>query len=177
MDWITHYMVAFILGRKLGLNKEGMMAITLGALVLDFDVILYLLPGSLSHGTLTHTAGGMLVLGAVSTLAMYGWKKKMLGTWIGLGLASHILLDMVNTLSFFDPGKRLFYPISGSVYSLESFAFINPLAIWATITAALFSISLVMLITYASRGDMPWRVWYDERPLVAYWRGKLGARD
>lgn len=62
MDWITHFKVAFILGRKPGVNSEGMMVTSQGALVLDFDVIFYLLPVTISHGTLTHTAGGMLLV-------------------------------------------------------------------------------------------------------------------
>jgi hypothetical protein len=31
MDWLTHYMIAFITGRKLHFEKIQMMAITLGA--------------------------------------------------------------------------------------------------------------------------------------------------
>ena len=175
MDWITHFMIAFIIGRKLRLDREQMMALTLGALVLDFDVIFDLIPGAPTHGTLTHTLGGVIVLGMASTLAMQAWKGRMLGLWIGLGLASHILLDMVNTLSAFDGGKRLLYPITSSIFSLGAVT-VHPLMIWAVITSALFSFSVVMLALYVYRGDAPWRVWFDERPMVAYWRERLGSR-
>jgi membrane-bound metal-dependent hydrolase YbcI (DUF457 family) len=171
MDWITHYMVAFILGRKMGLERNEMMAITLGALVLDFDVIFYLIPG-LSHGTFTHTIVGMVLLGLAATLAMYGWKKVMLGAWIGLGILTHITLGMVNTFSIFEDGKVFFFPFSETVYTLEPLVQ-NPLLVWAVISAALFSFSFVMLGIYIIEGDYPWRVWYDERPLVEYWRGKF----
>ncbi len=166
-------MVAFLLGRKFRLDKERMMAITLGALVLDIDIALYLLPGPLSHGTFTHTLGGALVLGAICTVAMFLWKKRWTAQWVALGIASHMSLDMINTMSIFDDGKQLLYPLSDEVFSLKDYV-PYPDLLWAIISAAVFSFSIVMLAIYFVERDYPWRVWYDERPLVEYWRKRLG---
>jgi membrane-bound metal-dependent hydrolase YbcI (DUF457 family) len=172
VDWITHYLVAFIIGRRFRLDKERMMAITLGALILDVDIVLYLLPGSLSHGTFTHTLGGALALGAICTFAIYAWKRKWAAPWIALGAFSHISLDMINTLSVFDDGKQLLYPLSDMVFCLKEYV-PYPDLVWAVLTAAVFSFSITMLAIYIYQKDYPWRVWYDERPLVEYWRKRF----
>lgn len=172
MDWITHYMVAFFLGRKFRLDKIRMIAITLGALVLDVDIILYLFPGPLSHGTLTHTLGGALVLGAICTVAIFLWKKKWTAQWVALGIVSHISLDMINTMSIFDEGKQLLYPLSDKVFTLKGYVPDQDL-VWAIMSAAIFSFSIIMLAKCIIEGDYPWRVWYDERPLIKYWRSKV----
>lgn len=168
-------MIAFITGRKLQLEKIQMMAITFGALILDIDFPYYLFPGTIlpAHGTITHTLGGALVLGTICALAMYAWKRKWAAQWIALGIVSHISLDMINTLSIFDDGKQLLYPLSDKVFSLKDYI-PYPDLIWALISAAVFSFFIVQLAIYLIERDYPWRVWYDERSVVEYWREKLG---
>ncbi|MDO9538102.1 MAG: metal-dependent hydrolase [Thermoplasmata archaeon] len=172
MDWITHYLVAFITGRKLRLDKEQMMAITLGSLILDIDIIYYLFPGTIIpvHGTLTHTLLGASVLCLLAAVAMFVWKKRNFAHIIGLGIVTHLGLDMINTMSIFDSGKMLLFPISGALFSLADYI-PYPNIVWALMTSAVFTVSLSMLAKYIYNRDYPWRVWFDERPIVAYWRG------
>ncbi|MBU4031884.1 MAG: metal-dependent hydrolase [Candidatus Thermoplasmatota archaeon] len=172
MDWITHYLVAFITGRKLRLDREQMMAITLGALVLDIDIFYYLFPGTIIpvHGTLTHTLLGASILCILAAVAMFVWKKRNFAHIIGLGIVTHLCLDMINTLSIFDAGKGLFFPYSGALFSLADYIPYTNL-VWALATSTVFTVSLGMLAKYIYNRDYPWRVWLDERPIVEYWRG------
>lgn len=169
MDWITHFMVAFILGRALKLDRNGMIAVTLGALVLDADVVFYILPGTLSHGTVTHTLAGGVLLGLACAVGMKAWKGASGWHLVALGIASHLALDMVNTLSVFDGGKMLLYPFSGTVFTLKDYIHGADLA-WAVITAAVFAASAVAMLVSVSCGDHPWRVWFDERPALGRWK-------
>ena len=177
MDLISHYIIAFLIGRKLDLDDHRLQALTLGALILDIDVIYYLFPGSIipTHGTLTHTLLGAVLFGVLGTAAMWRWKRKFLGSWVAVGIISHFMLDMLNTISVYDGGKRLLFPITDTVYSLEPFV-PNPILVWAIISAAIFSFCLVMAGKLTLEGEPPWRIWYDERPLVEKWRSKKEKR-
>ena len=77
-------------------------------------------------------------------------------------MGSHIVLDMVNTLSPFDGGKQLLWPFDTTYYSLGDIV-PYPYVAWVILAGAIFSFSLVMALMHFKEGDAPWRVWFDER--------------
>jgi hypothetical protein len=79
---------------------------------------------------------------------------------------------MINTLSVYDGGKMLLYPFADTVFSLKDWV-PHPDIAWYVLTALIFSFSIIMLAANILRGIPPWRVWFDERPLVRYWREKF----
>lgn len=164
MDPFSHYMIAFLIGRRLGFKRSRMMAITLGALVLDIDVIYYLYPDHFLpvHGSVTHTFSAMIFFWIICTALFLLWKRRFLGGCIFLGIGSHIVLDMVNTLSPFDGGKQLLWPFDTTYYSLGDMV-PYPHLVWAIIAGAIFAFCLVMAWKHYEEGDAPWRVWFDER--------------
>lgn len=178
MDWLSHYMIAFLIGRKMELDDQKLQAFTLGALILDIDIIYYLFPGTIIpiHGTLSHTLIGALLFGGIGMAAMWIWKRKFLGVWVAVGIVSHLMLDMLNTLSAYDSGKELLYPISEATYSLEG-SVPYPYLIWAIVSAAIFSFSLVMAGKLTMEGEPPWRIWFDERPLLEKYRTRRSGPE
>jgi membrane-bound metal-dependent hydrolase YbcI (DUF457 family) len=164
MDPFSHYMIAFLIGRQLKLKRNQMMALTFSALVLDIDVIYYLYPHHFLpvHGSITHTFLAMIFFWIICTALFFVWKRRFLGGCVFLGIGSHIVLDMVNTLSPFDGGKQLLWPLERTYYSLGDIV-PNPHLAWAILAAAILSFSIVMAWKRYKEGDAFWRVWFDER--------------
>lgn len=173
MDWLTHYMIAYLIGKKLKLDDSKIQELTLGALILDIDVVYYLFPNWIIpvHGTLSHTLIGALVFGAIATAIMWYWKRNNLMGWIAFGITTHLALDLLNTMSVFDGGKRLLYPITDTVFTIQPYV-PTPSLTWAIVSAAVFSFSLVMASKLTLEGEPPWRVWFDERPVIEYWKNR-----
>ncbi len=166
MDWLSHYMLGFLLGRRLSLDNDSMQALTLGALMLDMDIVKYLVPDSSLpvHGTLSHTLLGAIIFTIAASIVFLVMKKKFMGHWVAIGILMHLGLDMVNTISIYDSGKELLYPVRDTTYTLEPY-FPYPVISWAIMAASIFAFSFTMFIKYAKEGDAPWRVWFDDRPI------------
>ncbi|KYK25599.1 MAG: hypothetical protein AYK23_03925 [Candidatus Proteinoplasmatales archaeon SG8-5] len=157
-------MIAFMIGRQLELGRDQLMALTFSALILDIDVIYYLYPDHFLpvHGSITHTFSAMVFFWIICAALFLVWKRRFLGGCAFIGMGSHIVLDMVNTLSPFDGGKQLLWPFDTTYYSLGDIV-PYPYVAWVILAGAIFSFSLVMALMHFKEGDAPWRVWFDER--------------
>lgn len=175
MDTISHYMVSFVIGRKVNMGNPEIMAFTLGSILPDVDAV------SLAfgldayrdiHGSYTHSIPVGFVLALVVALAFFIYYKRNVLFYAFGGILMHILLDVPNMIS---PVRariaRLFLPFSDYGIVIPSFQPYQT-AVWAVVASAILVFSLYFLLVYIKKGDHPWRIWVDDRRIMKWIRRK-----
>lgn len=161
MDPISHYMLAWLLGRKLNLEKRVFRVFLLSSLIPDIDV-LFLLLGTDSvlkyHGTFTHSVFVVPVLAVLIALAM-GPDFRTAIPYALFGGYLHVIIDsLINTAIVFKAGNPCLWPVSDAkcllVYNVPPLAE-EVMALKILLTAVLYGLG----IYYIKKKDYPWKVW------------------
>jgi membrane-bound metal-dependent hydrolase YbcI (DUF457 family) len=175
MDTISHYMVSFTLGRRYGLHKSEVMALTLGANLPDIDAVSIILgPDAFRdfHGTYTHSIPIGLLLALAFSIPFFLYYRKQVFHFIFGGVLMHLLLDVVNMMSPMNPRTLTpFLPFSDLGINIPA-APPYSTAVWAITVSSILVVSISLLIKYVKNGDHPWRIWVDERPIVKWLKEK-----
>lgn len=127
MDPISHYMISWLVGRKLNLGKRVFRAFLLSSLMPDIDVMLLLLGTdymSKYHGTFTHSAFVAPVF-AILIAFFIGSEFKRTVPFALFGVYLHIIIDsLVNTALVFKAGNPCLWPLSDAkcllIYNVPS---------------------------------------------------------
>ncbi len=173
MDWFTHYMFGFVLGRKLRFERYEMMALLLGSLLSDVDFIVGLFGIGYFrdyHRVFTHSLLIAPLLGLVLALVLYLVLRRNLVVPTLLGIFNHLLLDAFNlpkssleylfpNASFnraeYDMGTAYFWPLSRDRFSLhEGLELPDPVTLF--LFFSLIAASIIAFLYYMCRGVKPW---------------------
>ena len=179
MDWFSHYMYAFILGRKVKFDRLEMMALLIASLLPDVDFIVGILGIEYFrqyHRVFTHSFFIAPALGVVIICVLYAVQRRNLFIPVMTGLSVHLLLDIFNlprsSLEYFFPnasfnkgeydmGTAYFWPVIKERFSLhETLNYPN----WAAVII-FFTIILIgagSFIYFLKRGIKPWYPWQKE---------------
>lgn len=178
MDPITHYMLAYTLGRNINIKKPQLKALTLSAILLDIDVFTIILGWNFVlnfHGTIVHSFTIAIILSIILSMIFHIYYKKNVFVYALIGVFMHLLLDFIQT-SF--PKWRhdmvLLFPFSKEEFALRYFIPF-PTIIGLIMVSSLFLFSLFLLYRYVKMGEYPWRLWIDERrgiKLIKMLKGK-----
>jgi membrane-bound metal-dependent hydrolase YbcI (DUF457 family) len=175
MDTISHYMVSFVIGRKVNMGNPEIMAFTLGSVLPDVDAVAIV--GGIDafrsfHGSYTHSIPIGFVLALVVALAFFIYYKRNVLLYAFGGILMHQLLDVPNMIS---PVRariaQLFLPFSDYGIAIPSFQPYQT-AVWAVVASAILLVSLYFLYYYIKKGDHPWRIWIDDRRIIKWIRRK-----
>jgi len=166
MDPLSHYMFAWLIGRRLRLEAGYLKVFLILALIPDFDVASVVFGYQAArefHGTLTHTFFIAFLLATVATAGFARiFRTGFLQTFkYGvLGVATHFLLDFFNLSTYSNKGQgRFLWPIYQDTLYLGMLLGI-PLEYSTAIYFAIF-ISMVFAVSYYWRkGEPPWNVWF-----------------
>ena len=140
MDTISHYMVSFVIGRKVDMGNPELMAFTLGSIMPDVDAvsIAFGLDAYRSfHGTYSHSFTIGFLLALVVAIAFFIYYKRNVLTYAFGGMLMHLLLDIPNMISPVKPRiAQLFLPFSDYGIAIPGF---QPLqtAVWAVVASAI----------------------------------------
>ena len=180
MDWFSHYMYVFILGRKVKFDRLEMRALLIGSLLPDVDFIVGILGIEYFrqyHRVFTHSFFIAPILGVALICVLYAIYRRNLFIPVMIGLWIHLLLDILNlpksSLEYFFPnasfnkgeydmGTAYFWPLMKERFSLqEALNYPN----WAAfvIFIAIFLVGAASLIFYLKRGIRPWYPWFKEK--------------
>jgi len=181
MDWFSHYIYAFILGRKVKFDRLEMRALLMGSLLPDVDFLVGILGIEYFrqyHRVFTHSFLIAPVLGIVLFGILYAIHRRNLFIPVMTGLSVHLLLDIFNlpksSLEYFFPnasfnkgeyemGTAYFWPLMKERFSLhETLNYPN----WAAVVIffAIILIGVVFFIYYLKRGIRPWYPWIKGSP-------------
>lgn len=180
MDPLSHYMIAYVFGRKINVSTIKLKALTLGALLPDIDVISVVLGIDFLrdfHGTITHSITGAVFLSVIASLMFLLFRKEMVFVYTLIGVSMHLLLDTVNTLTqtaYASGGLMLLYPFSEEKFGLAHVV-PNPMVIWFIVAGTILAVSAYLLYRSVRQEDYPWRIWIDERNAVITLK-KLGRK-
>jgi membrane-bound metal-dependent hydrolase YbcI (DUF457 family) len=171
MDTISHYMVSFVMGRKVGMGNPEIMAFTLGSILPDVDAVAIV--GGIDafksfHGSYTHSLPIGFVLALVVALAFFIYYKRNVLFYAFGGILMHQLLDIPNMISPARPRiAQLFLPFSDYGIAIPSFQPFQTV-VWAVVASAILVFSLYFLVIYVKKGDHPWRIWIDDRKIMKF---------
>jgi len=170
MDPLTHYMLAYSLGRRWKLERPHLKALTFAALLPDIDVLSILLGIDFFiefHGTVTHSIFVAIVLSLVLSLTFFLYYRKNVIPFALVGVGMHLMLDFIPTLwpRWGHVGMMLFYPFSPQEFALRGVVPYS-LLIGVVCVVLLSLLSLYALLFYVNRKVYPWRLWIDERKVL-----------
>lgn len=162
MDPISHYMMSWLLGRRLHLEKRVFMVFLLSSLIPDVDVLLLLLGTDAVmkyHGTFTHSIFVVPVFAVLITLAL-GQNFKMTIPYALFGVYLHILIDSIlNTAIVFKAGNPCMWPLLDAkcllIYNIPSLSG-EVMALKILLTVALYGLG----IHYIKKKEYPWKPWH-----------------
>jgi hypothetical protein len=159
MDPVGHYMLSWLLGRRMNLEKNAYRALLLGSLLPDLDVITLILGFDFlleHHSTISHSLVLWLFLaGAISLLL----RSQSLFPYLLLGAYLHISADiLLNTGLIFKGGVWCLWPFSKATCLLAYNTDIPILAFRATyvsLEVLLYSAALYFIW----KKEYPWGIW------------------
>jgi membrane-bound metal-dependent hydrolase YbcI (DUF457 family) len=164
MDPISHYMISWIIGKKLELEKNVYKAFLIASLIPDIDVVTivfgfdYLLK---NHATASHSIIAGLIFAFIISIAFRDIKKILPFALLGVFLHSFIDI-LVNTAIIFQGGCTLLWPFSDMKFLLAYHVDIPGIVFRSTYV-------LVALVMYSSalyyilKKDYPWSIWVGKR--------------
>lgn len=171
MDWFSHYTLAFGLGRKLKLTKSKMKALLICSLIPDIDFLLVLFGTSAFfkyHKGITHSVFTGLLLALVVALLFYiTTKENVMGAAL-IGIASHLVLDLVmmgksvtryvgNSAEIaYEKGVAWFWPFSSYRFDLAQ---VLPGWLASALFIAVLLFSICVLVHFWKKKDYPWSPW------------------
>ena len=90
-----------------------------------------------------------------------------------IGVSIHLLFDFIPTMwpTWGYAGMFLFYPFSAQQFTLMG-AFPYSLLVGIISVAFLTIMALYALVFYTKRNEYPWRIWIDERKVLAVLTGQ-----
>ena len=173
MEWFSHYMYAFLLGRKTGVGKTEMRALLVGTILPDVDFIVSIWGLEyfrLYHKAFTHSIFTAPLLGLLLTGILFAVYKKNLIIPVMIGVYTHLLLDIFNlpksTLEYAFPhasfsgggypmGTAFFWPLTSHKYSLhELLGGHDYLTVTIYVSVILGALSIMFF--YMKKGARPW---------------------
>lgn len=159
-DPFTHYVFAYLLGKRLRLQEAQMGVFLVLTFVPDFDVITVLLGLDFMrnfHGTITHTVFVSLALGAVTLLVLsrlFRTSAKKMLPYFSIPILAHLALDFLAS----GTGRPYLWPLDAGRYSLPAL-FGQEFAMPAY--AALLALALGIAVLLALRKEYLWGPWVD----------------
>ena len=161
MDPISHYIISWLAGRRLHLEKRVFRVFLLSSIIPDVDVLLLLLGTDAMmkyHGTFTHSIFVVPVFAVIIALTLGNNFKKTV-PWALFGVYLHIVVDsIVNTAMVFKAGNPCLWPLSNSkcllIYNFPSLSG-EIVALKILLTVALYGLG----IHYIKKKEYPWQPW------------------
>lgn len=170
MDPFSHYMVAYVAGRKANASLNKMRAITLAAVIPDIDgfsIFLGIQAFRDIHGGPVHSLLIGVVLALIITLGFYVYSRENVALFAFSGVFIHLALDIPNTLGYVRPqdGLHYFWPFSDYAISLQNH--VPDAGIWhIVIISAIFILCMVFFLLLVRKREYAWRIWLDERKFL-----------
>ena len=181
MNTISHFLAAYLIGRKIGLTREKLFLVTLFGIISDFDVpFFYLIMGfknpSIYHAGITHTfLFGMISAVIASLIMLFHDSRKndtpltlksflMLVSCAMLGLTIHLGMDVITTANMYASFHHLyFWPLWNFSFHIEYMLVVPHSVIWGMQLIMNFLIIGFLLHDYFKEEKRPWGVlfWMD----------------
>jgi len=177
MNPITHYIAGYFIGKRAGLDKHGLRALTFLAVIPDIDFI-FIIGGTEGiyglHRTLTHSLLAAVIFTAV-VVVIYRFKRgraealKLLPFAL-LSSLSHLALDLVSfgrsSLSYLGQqtrpayleGVELFWPLSETRYGIVSADIATQLVV-TSFMLVMIALTFAYIAYLYRKGEKAWTVW------------------
>ncbi len=161
MDPVSHYMISWLIGQKMDLDKKVFRVFLLSSLIPDIDVVFLLLGTDALlkyHGTFTHSIFVIPILVVLVTLSLSPDFRGAL-PYALFGGYLHLTIDsLINTAILFKAGNPCLWPLSDAkcllIYNIPSLAE-EVMALKILLTIVLYG----LCIHYIKRKNYPWKVW------------------
>jgi len=162
MDPVSHYIFAWLIGRKLRIGWVQYRVLVFGGLLPDIDILSIAFGIEHArefHGTVTHSIfiAALLALTFALLLELI-FKAEFLrsSVYAVLGVASHIFLDIFNVSSFAKHGGRFLWPIYAESLFLREFISLE-------YANAVYLTTLLLLLLggayFILKKIYPWSIW------------------
>lgn len=157
-DPFTHYVFAYLLGKRLGLQEVQMRVFLILTFVPDFDVIAIFFGLDFLrsfHGTVTHAILVSLLLGLATLIPLskiFHARIRPMLPYFALPILLHLALDFFTA----GMGRPYLWPLDAGGYSLPAL-FGQEFALPAY--AALFALALGIAVLLALRKEYLWGPW------------------
>lgn len=177
MDWFSHYIYAFVFGKKIGFDKLEMRALLVASLLPDIDFLVGIFCISYFrqyHRVFTHSLFVAPLMGLLLVLILYLIYKRRFVTPIMLGTFIHLLLDTLNlpksSLEYLFPGASfnqgdyqmgigMFWPFDDARLSLyKTFGYPDIVAVVIFFLVMLGAVAIFLY--YIKIGKRPWAPFY-----------------
>jgi len=176
MNTISHFLAAYLIGRKLNLSKEKLFLITFFGILSDFDVpFFYLLMGfknpSIYHAGITHTLLFGLIAAVIASFIflVHDVRKKegsyaikpflILFTCAMLGFVLHLAMDVITTANAYASFHHLyFWPLWNFSFHMEYMFIVPHTVIWIFQLFINFFIVGFLLHDYFIAEKRPWNL-------------------
>ena len=172
MDPLTHYMFAYVLGRKWNLERPQLKALTFAALLPDIDVITIVLGLNFLnsfHGTITHSILVAVLLALILSSIFYIYYRVHVEFYCMIGIIMHFLLDIIQTLvpKMRENGIMVTFPFSQEQFILHNYIpLLYSLILGVALVTGTFLLSIYFLYIYMKQKEYPWWIWLDERKIL-----------
>jgi membrane-bound metal-dependent hydrolase YbcI (DUF457 family) len=161
MDPISHYLISWLAGRRLHLDKRIFRVFLLSSLMPDVDVLLLLLGTDAVmkyHGTFTHSIFVVAVFAVIIAFVLGNDFKKTV-PWALFGVYIHLITDfLINTAIVFKAGNPCLWPLALAkcqlIYNVPSVAG-ELMAVKILTTIVLYGFG----IHFIGKKEYPWQPW------------------
>ena len=160
MDPVSHYMISWLIGKKLNLRRKKYRAFLIGSIIPDIDVLTIFLGLSAFlnyHSTVTHS----FLVGFILALAISVAFKEGILPYALAGILLHFFIDIaINTGIIFQGGCPLFWPFSNVKCLLVYHTNVPVTALRIVYFLIAFAMYLIALY-YILKKDYPWRIFLE----------------
>ncbi len=164
MDPVSHYMISWIIGKKLKLEKNVYRAFLIASLIPDIDVVTIVFGFDFllkNHATASHSIIAGLIFASVISLFFRDFKKIL--PFALLGVFLHLFIDiLVNTAIIFQGGCTLLWPFSDMKFLLSYHVDI-PVIVFRSVYVLVALVMYSSALYYIRKKDYPWSIWMDAR--------------
>lgn len=162
MDPLSHYLFAWLIGRKLKIERVYCRVLVLGGLLPDIDILSIVFGIEYArefHGTMTHSI--FIAIALALALAFLSGLIFRIELWRSseyavLGVVIHIFLDVFNVSSFAKFGGRFLWPLyprSLFIREFVTFEYANAIYLAILLLLLLGGVYLILKKIY------PWSIW------------------
>jgi len=165
MDPFSHYMFAWLIGRRLSLGEGSLKLFLVVTLLPDFDMASLIFGFQAAadfHGTVTHSAFVALPLGALASIIL----ARVLRVGVlralkygVLAIATHLSLDLFNLGMYLEKGQFL-WPVYLRSLTVRYILGI-PLQFSLVIYLTIFFLMFIAMLYFWRKNDPLWRIWFE----------------
>ncbi len=159
MDPVGHYMLSWLLGRRMNIEKNAYRALLIGSLLPDGDVVVLILGYDFllqHHSTISHSYILWLLAAVMISIAL---KSRSIFPYLVLGVYLHITADiLLNSGLIFKGGVWCLWPFS-QAKCLLAYNTDIPFKAFRFVYASLEIFFYSAAAYFVLKKQYPWQIW------------------